>query len=225
MYCCWFARGEKLAAVTIFFTVAMYTQAGEAIAKSFDDDSNSIIKEHNQIEEKVIAKYQEKLQFLRSVGGIAEGVQALSNIKGESFEKFNIVATNKPKHELKAQVERALALIQQEEINTKERLKTALMVEASASVSKSFATSQDLRKSALDVAIARIKGTKGGQDPVQGSFVKFFKDKGAAAAKGDSAADLKAQRETLITKLNTLAENEGFFFNFDKATSQPKLSN
>merc|ERR1712130_996115 len=113
-------------------------------------------------------------------------------------------------------MERVLHLVEQEEAAVTEKTKVALMEEATASVSEEFSASKNMKKAALDLAINKIKGTaKGGTDPVQAAFVKFFKEKAAEAAKGDDGSEERAQREALVTKLNSLASNEGFFFHFD----------
>ncbi|EJK53748.1 hypothetical protein THAOC_26744, partial [Thalassiosira oceanica] len=59
--------------------------------------------------------------------------------------------------------------------------------------------------------------------PVQTAFVKFFKDKAAAAKKSGDDSEEAAQREALIAKMNGVAKNEGFFFTFD-ANGKPQAA-
>merc|ERR1712127_435691 len=63
----------------------------------------------------------------------------------------------------------------------------------------------------------KIKGGKAAADPVQAEFVKFFKAKAAEAKASKDDSEEVAQKEAMIAKMNSVAKNEGFFFEFDKA--------
>merc|ERR1712127_1153558 len=111
-----------------------------------------------------------------------------------------------------------------EEASVTEKTKMALMAEATASVEGKFSSDKALKKAALDSAIATIKGGKvEGADPVQAAFVQFFKEKAAAAKASKDDSEEKAQREAMIAKMNSVAKNEGFFFQFD-AQGTPKMA-
>ena len=94
--------------------------------------------------------------------------------------------------------------------------------DATAAVTAKFATSAELKQSSLASAIATLKGTKGGTEAVQAAYVQFFQDKKAGASKIDEKAETAAARAAIVTKLNAVAKNEGFFFEFD-AEGKPKM--
>lgn len=140
----------------------------------------------------------------------------------ESYAKLNAAGAIKPQHDLKAQVEKVLSMIAIEEQSSYEKNKVAMMAEATEAVTAKFLTDDSLKDAALKDALAKIAGKSTGADPVQGAFVKFFQDKAAAAKKADATAELKATRATMVAKMNAVAENEGFYFRFDKSGA-PKL--
>ena len=144
--------------------------------------------------------------------------EAINELREGAYNNLNTAGAIKPQHDFKIQVERVLSMIAQEEASVTEKTKTALMEEATANVTDQFTTSKALKKSALDSAIAQIKGTsnKGGiKDPVQDAFVKFFQDKAAEAAKVTDDSEEKAQRAAVVAKINAICKSEGFFFNVD----------
>lgn len=221
----WLVVNEEtqLLAVFIAFCVTFYTQGGDALYKSMDETAKTILKEHTEAEDKVIASMKKKLEFLKANSNMVDDFEAINKIREEAYVHLNKAGKVKPQHDFKAQMERAIAIIVQEEQNVAEKAKTALMEEATAAVTAQFGTSKELQKAALDSAIAKIKGTaKAGEDPVQATFIQFFKDKAADAAKADDGSEAAAQRAALVNKLNATAKNEGFFFQFG-ADGQPKM--
>lgn len=216
----WYVINEEtqLAAVFIAFCVAVYTQAGDAIYKSLDQTAQTILKEHNEAEDKVIAALEQKLEALRFGKGQVEDFEAINKMREERYVNMNAMGAIKPQHDFKIQVERMLHMIAQEEASVTEKKKTALMEEATANVTEKFASSKELKKAALSSAMAVLKGgATGGSDPVKDAFVQFFKDKAAAEAKSKDDSEEKAQKEALIAKLNAVAKSENFYFEFDAA--------
>ena len=198
------------------FCVIVYTQAGEMIHKGLTAKADQMLAEQNELEDAVIECLEDLYNDIDKLSGsLVQDFEAISKVTEETYAKLNAAGAIKPQYDFKAQMERVLHLIEQEEVNVKEKAKHALMEEATASVSEQFMSSKDLQKAAMDLAIAKIKGTaKAGDDPVKAAFIKFFKQKAAAASKADDSAELKAQREALVSKLNAVAKNEGFFFEF-----------
>jgi hypothetical protein len=214
----WYVINEEtqLAAVFIAFCVTLYTQAGDAIYKALDQNAQTLLKDHTEAEEKVIAALEEKLHFLKANQNMVNDFQAINALREKAYNNLNAAGVVKPKHDFKAQVERVLQMVAVEEANVTEKTKVALMSEATAAVTAEFTSSKALKKAALDSAIATIEGSTGKkEDPVQAAFVKFFKGKAAEAAKISGDAEEKAQREALITKINGVAKGEKFFFEFD----------
>lgn len=213
----WYVINEEtqLAAVFIAFCVTVYTQGGEAIYKSLDANATTMLKEHNDSEDKVIDALEGQLEFLKNNTSQVEHFEAIHALRGKAYDDLNAAGAIKPQHEFKSQVERMLDMIAVEEASVTEKTKGKLMAEATANVTEQFNSTKALKKAALDSAIATIKGGAASDDPVQKAFVKFFKDKAVAAKKSDDGSEEAANRASLLSKMNSIAKNEKFFFNFD----------
>jgi len=222
----WYVVNEEtqLAAVFVAFCVAAYTQGGDALYKSLDERAQTLLKENNEAEEKVIAALEQKLDFLNANQNMVNDFEAINKIREESYANLNAAGVIKPQHDLKAQIERMLNMIAVEEANVTEKTKIAIMEEATATVTESFTTSKALKKAALDAAIAQIKGTagEGAVDPVRAEFSKFLKAKAEAASKVSGDDELLAQRAAMVAKINAVAKSEGFFFELD-ANGKPTM--
>lgn len=222
----WYVVNEETQLLAVFFAfcVTLYTQGGDAIHKTLDETAQSILKEHTEAEEKVIEALEQKLDFLKANSNMVNDFEAINQMREAAYANLNAAGKVKPQHDFKAQVERMINMISQEEQSVSEKAKSLLMEEATVTVTSQFEQSEQLKKAALDSAIAKIKGTaKAGEDPVQAAFVKFFQDKAAAAAKADDGSETTEQRAALVAKLNSVAKNEGFFFQFDEA-GKPKMT-
>merc|ERR1712183_1059907 len=125
----------------------------------------------------------------------------------------------KPLHDFKGQMEKMLSMIAQEESSVSEKKKLELLANATLDVHQQFASSKELKKSALDSAIAAIKGEET-SDPVKLAFAAYFKK----TAKAITAEDAKKEEQTaaLVAKMNSIAKNEGFMFELD-AQGAPKM--
>ena len=192
------------------------------IHKGLVDKADAMLAEQNELEDAVINCLEDLHTDIEKLSGsLVSDFEAINKTTDETYEKLNKAGAIKPQHDLKAQVEKVLHLIQQEEVNVKEKAKNELMAEAAKSVASGFLTSKEMKKAAMDLALAKLAGSAPKTDPVKDAYVKFFKDK-AAASKGDDKAELVAQREAMIAKLNATAKNEGFFFEFDDS-GKPKM--
>lgn len=222
----WFVVNEEtlLASTFLAFCVVAYTQGGDAMAKMFQDEANSMLKLQHEAEDEVIAKMEENLAYMKLTENIVQDYQDALALTQASYDKLNAAGKIKPQHELKAQVEKMLGLIAHEEASAYDKAKTAMMAEATAAVTAKFAEDKALKKAALDNALAKLTTGKSapGGDPVQGAFVKFFQEKSAAAKKADDGSEQKAARAAMIAKMNSVAEMEGMYFRFD-ANGQPKM--
>lgn len=189
------------------------------VYNALDENAKTILKEQNEVEDKVIAALEEKLGFLKDNSNIVEYFEGIHAERAATYDRLNKAGAVKPQHDFKAQVERILGMIANEETSIAEKKKMALMEEATTSVTAAFSSEKALKKAALDAAIASIKGSekKTGSDPVKAAFISFFKDKATAAAKSDDGSEDKAQRAAMVAKLNAVAKNEGFFFSFDES--------
>jgi hypothetical protein len=188
-----------------------------------EEDGKRLLAEHNAVEDQVIAELTKSIEEVEQQGSIVQDYQDVKALKIQSYEQLNAAGKIKPQYEFKHQIERLLALMATEETNMMEKAKLSLMDKATASVTEQFLTQKSLKKTALDGAIAQLKNSKSaGGDPVKSAYLKFFQDSAAAAQKMDDASETKAARENMITKLNAVAKNEGFFFEFD-AQGKPKM--
>lgn len=217
----WYVVNEEtqLAAVFVAFCVATYTQGGKAIHDSLDERAQTLLKEHNETEDKVIAALEQKLDFLKANQNMVNDFEAINKIREESYVNLNAAGVIKPQHDFKNQVERMLSMIATEEASVTEKTKIAIMEEATAAVTDKFSTSKALKKAALDSAIAQLKGNaaEGAVDPVRAEFSGFLKAKAEAASKISGDEEMLAQRAAMVAKMNAVAKSEGFFFELDAA--------
>lgn len=222
----WYVVNEEtqLLAVFLAFCVTLYTQGGDAIYKSLDAKAVELLKEHTEAEDKVIEALENKLTYLRANQNMVNDFEAINEIRKETYEKLNAAGAVKPHHDFKAQVEKMINMIAVEEASVTEKAKVGLMAEATDAVTAKFTSEKAMKKAALDAAIATLKGgaPKGG-DPVRKAFVDFFKEKAAVAEKSGDDGEEAKQREAMIAKMNSIAKNEGFFFEFD-ASGAPKMT-
>lgn len=221
----WITINEEtqLAGVIIGFVAVVWSQAGDMIKSSLEAAGNKILKETNDLEDEVITKLESMHEELSLTDNMIQDMEDCHALTDETYEKLNASGKIKPLYDYKAQMERIINTIEAEEGRVTEKAKMALMEEATAAVTKQFATSKTLKASALDLAIAKIKGTaKAGEDPVQSCYIQFFKAKAAEASKVDSTAEAAEQRAALISKLNAVSHNENFHFDFG-ADGKPKM--
>jgi len=214
----WYVVNEEtqLAACFVAFCVVVYTQGGDVIHAALDERAKTILKEQNEAEDEVIGSLENLLTHLEGQQETPELIRQMNTMRREAYEKMNSAGAIKPKHDLKVQVERMLGMIAAEEASNTEKTKSTLMLEATKHVSNQFSSEKALKKAALDAAIASIKGTSAeASDPVKDAFVKFFKNKSAVLSKSKDDSEEKSQRAALLTKANSVAENEGYFFRFD----------
>lgn len=200
----------------------MYKNFGGVISDALEEDGKRIIAEHNAVEDEIIGMLEDKIEDIRLQSTVVADAQAIKALKLETYEKLNAAGKIKPQHHFKAQMERILAMVAAEEVSMQEKVKVAMMQEATAAVKAEFASSDALKKESLTNAIAQLKGAKTGGDPVKSAYLKFFKEKAAAAAKIDEKAETAQARASIVTKLNAVAKNEGFYFEFG-ADGKPKM--
>lgn len=213
----WYVVNEEtqLAAVFVAFCVAVYSQAGGAIYNALDERAKTLLKEHNEAEDKVIAALEQKLDFLKANGNMVQDFEAINGMRETAYSQLNAAGAVKPQHDLKAQMERILNMIATEEASVTEKTKMAIMAEATEYVTEQFASDKALKKAALDSAIAQIKGGDAKADPVAAAFSTFLKKKAEAAAASTDDSEEVAQRAALIAKMSAIAKTENMFFDFD----------
>jgi hypothetical protein len=220
----WYLVNEEtqLMACFMMFTAVVYKNFGGAIHDMLSEDGKQIMKEHNIAEDEIIQLLKDKVEDIKFQSRIVQDAEDVHALKLQTFEKLNAAGKIKPLYEFKAQMEKLLAVVEVEETNLREKAKQSLMEDATAAVSKAFGTSADLKKQSLANSIAILKGTKASADPVKAAYLKFFQDKAAASKNIDVAAEAKEAREIIVTKLNAVAGNDGFFFEFDNE-GKPKM--
>jgi NAD-dependent DNA ligase len=190
------------------------------IHRILEEDGKNILEEHQRAESFLINTLENKKHDILLQSTIVEDAKDVLELQKETYARLDAVGKIRPQHEFKSQVERALSIIQTEETSMLERSKIALMEEATIAVTKKLLTDKKLQKASLDTAIAQLTGKKGGPDVVKDSFIEFFKAKQATPV--DEAAEMKSARENIVTRLNAIASNEGFYFRFD-ADGKPNM--
>jgi len=223
----WFQPDAEtlLASTFLGFCVVAYTQGGEMMSTMFKDEATDMLKAQNAAEDEVISKLEESVEYMKLTGNIVEDYQAVYDLTEESYAKLNASGKIKPQHELKDQMEKMLAMVAAEESNNYEKAKIAMMSDATDAVTAEFSSNKDLKKAALNSAIAKLtgKGKGAASDPVREEFVKFFKATSTNAKAKDDGSEEKAARAGMIAKMNAVAENDGMFFRLDSATGKPTL--
>jgi hypothetical protein len=216
-----------LASTFLGFCVVAYTQGGDMIGNLFKDEAKDILKAQNEAEEEVIAKLQQSVDYMKLTENIVQDYQAVYDLTETSYAKLSASGKIKPQHELKAQMEKMLTMIKAEESNQYEKAKAAMMVDATAAVTAEFASNKDLKKAALNSAIAKLtgKGKAATSEPVRDEFVKYFQQTAANAKAKDDGSEEKAARDTMIAKLNSAADNDGMYFDFDPVKGSPRWVN
>lgn len=221
----WYVVNEEtqLMACFIAFTMIVYKNFGSSIHEMLEEDGRKMLEQHNAAEDAAISALKTQLESLEKQGGIVEDAKSMQALRESTYAKLQAAGKIEPLYKYKAQMERLLNLLSTEEAALVEKQKQALMQEATLAVQASFAEGKTLQKASLDAAIGSLEGkaAKGG-DPVQQAFLKFFQQKAKDAQSLDAAAEIKANREVLITKANAVARNEGFFFELDES-GKPKM--
>jgi len=212
----------QLCAVFVAFCVTFYTQAGDLVHKSLSEKGEAILKEQNEVEDKVIEALQKQLTLLKSNANIVEDFEAINAIREETYAKLNEAGKVKPLHDFKGQMEKMLSMIAAEESSVSEKKKIELLQNATLNVHQQFASSKQLKKSALDSAIAAIKGEEI-SDPVQVAYAEYFKKLAKSITAEDAKKEEDEERSALVAKMNSIAKNEGFMFELD-AQGSPKMS-
>lgn len=222
----WYIFNEEtqLLACFIAFTAIVYKQFGGVLYDMLEQDGKRIIEEHNKYEDQILTILRDKRDEIVLMKHIVKDAEDLHALKEETYVKLNAAGKIKPLHEFKAQVERMLTLMAAEEAAVTEKTKVALMAEATKAVSAELLSNKALQKASLDNAIAKLKGSKPGSDPVKDSYLKFFKWKAGEAKKADGTAETAAARAAMVKKLNAVAANDNFFFQFDAATGKPTMN-
>lgn len=220
----WYLVNEEtqLAACFMAFTAIVYKQFGGAIFDKLEEDGKRLLSHHNALEDAIINDLQEKLHDVKLQELIVQDAEAVKALRLATYAKLNAAGKIKPTYEFKAQIERMLTMMETEEASMKEKAKQTLMELATVSVTASFSASKDLQKTSLVAAIAQLKGSANSADPVKSAYLKFFKEQAVAAASIDEKEELLVARTSMVSKLNAMASNEGYFFEFDAATGQPK---
>jgi len=212
----------QLAAVFVAFCVTFYTQAGDVIHKSLADKGDAILKEQNEVEDKVIEALDKQLTLLKGNANIVEDFEAINAVREDTYATLNEAGKVKPLHDFKGQMEKMLSIIEQEEASVSEKIKLELLKNATLDVHQQFASSKQLKKAALESAIAAIKGDAT-SDPVKDAFAAYFQKTAKAITAEDAKKEEEVQRSALVAKMNSIAKNEGFMFELD-AEGNPKMS-
>ena len=211
----WYVVNEEtqLAAVFIAFCVALYSQGGDAIYKSLDESAVTILKEHHEAEDKVIAALEQKLEFLQANKGQVEHFEAINALREEAYRNLNAAGAVKPQHDFKVQVEKMLNMIAAEEASNTEKAKISLMEAATADVTSQFSSEKALKKArkAYDKADADATRLKEDVDGSQEELERIASEKDdVVQAKKDAQQACDSAANALSVKkaeLETLSQD------------------
>jgi hypothetical protein len=213
---------HQLAACFIAFTAVVYKQFGGAIHDALSAEGDRLIEEHNKVEDEVINMLEDKIADIKFQSSVVKDAQDIKQLKIQTYEMLNEAGKVKPLYDFKAQMERMLQIMQNEETNMMEKGKHALMEEATSAVTLQFLKSEELKKKSLANAIASLKGSKASGDVVKDAYLQFFKSKSAEAQKVDQKKETLEARAVVVGKMNAIAKSEGFFFEFGQ-DGKPKM--
>lgn len=167
----WIVLSEEtqLLACFIMFSSLLYTQAGAAISKSFEEKTAAIMAEHAAIEDANIQAVKALVATHRTRKAILEEAKALHTAQAEMVQTLLDAKSQELKHAYRADVQAKLdQLVLMKEAQAAE-LKLAVADYATAAVAAQFAEDKKLKANALDSAIAALSGGAR-EDPVADLF-------------------------------------------------------
>mmetsp|Transcript_21554 Transcript_21554/g.48982 ORF Transcript_21554/g.48982 Transcript_21554/m.48982 type:complete len:307 (+) Transcript_21554:503-1423(+) len=209
----WFVLSAETQLLACFmtFSVAVWSQGGDAIRKTLEERAKAIIDEHGRLEGLNIEAMKELIDTHKKRVSMVEDVSALNDLRSELIEKISAARSMQLQYESNEDIERKLNMLVLAEANAEERAKTELVAEAKASVTEQMTESKSSKKAALDLAIDTIKGADSKKDPVKDLFSKFFTEK-IATAKAGSGKTVKlsnADHADIMAEMAAFAKKEG----------------
>jgi len=173
----WIVLSEEtqLLACFILFSSLLYTQAGGAISKSFEEKTAAIMAEHAAIEDANVAAVKALVDTHKTRQAILEEAKALYAGQSEMVDTLLKAKSAELKHAYRADIQQKLDQLVLMEDAAKADLKSSMAAFATEAVTKKFAEDKKLKTTALDSAINVLGGAKA-DDPVSDMFSTVVSD-------------------------------------------------
>jgi hypothetical protein len=197
----------QIAACFLTFLITVYTQAGDAIGKSLDDKTATILADHTRIDDLNVAAVAGVVAAHKNRLAIIKEMDAIAKLTVAKVDVVSMVAQQKVKYGVKSIIENQLTSMIAKEAILTETIQKNLARAAVATVTADFEASKTAKASALDAAIATLKGgaaAKDAVDPIQKMFVDFFKANAIDAKKNLNVE--KKMTAAQVTELQALVE-------------------
>jgi len=166
----------QLLACFMLFSSLVYTQAGGAIAKSLEDQTQAILEKFSAVTDQKIAGLQELIQIHKDRILLAEELKVLSSEKQRIQEMISKIHILEKSHKIRNDAQRELDMMVAEQDASDAKLKSVLVSHATLSVLEAFGKQKTLSDRALESAISNLTGTTEDADPVKELFFTVFKD-------------------------------------------------
>eukprot|EP01084_Bolivina_argentea_P228515 385930_1 len=161
----------------VMFVAAIYTQFGDAIAKSLDAQSSAVLAALNKQEDVNVEITKARLDECKAVLGVVDDTKAIHALHLDTLDTLAKSRTAQYKHQLRDKYMAVLDHLVLQEANRKATAHADLVNGAVEYVMQEVKRDKGIQKTALDQALATLANNKasGGADPVMGLFTDYLK--------------------------------------------------
>lgn len=158
----WYVLSEETQLVACFvaFTATAYKHAGDAIAKSFDDEQAAIIGEINRLEELEVKLLKETVHAAEIEKTIIEDLKFLDAKSADVASKLEVALVGEAKAKIREQYVSWLNSVVATEKSSKRAAIDDFLNQTASQVLKNFQTDAKLKKAAVDQVITLLKDPK-----------------------------------------------------------------
>ena len=201
----------QLVACFSAFVITAYTQGGDAIAKMLDARAEAIIDEHNKIEDANISAVQAVIDAHKQRLNLIEDMSAIKAETAAAVKKLEAAKTAEFHFAMKENVESKLVNMIAREETVLQRISARLTSEAKAVVTAKFNASKEAKASALDGALAALKGAPVKSNPVKELYQGYFKDftKHMESQAGKTVTLSPEETASVIAEIKLIQAREG----------------
>lgn len=168
----------QLTACFILFASTMYTQAGPIIAKTFDDYSNEVEKDLNNVNNSVHSQIGEALAANQTALTLEEDIKSLHALTDQVAIAHAEVLNKLEEHKYREAIVKKLESLQALEEAASSAVRQRIVTSVKSDVLTTFKSNKKVQETALEQAIAVLTaGTsaKLGKDVVGDVFVNSIK--------------------------------------------------
>lgn len=173
----WDAESQLLA-LWVLYCGTVYSRGGPIISEMLDEISDTIEKEHSEVEKLEIEAATVALQAAKAQTVIHNDIKLLFDAQRELTGELLAGAQNKWKHGMRAGFVRQLDYIVSQERKLEEDTAALLKEKATEAVQKAYSTNDSLKDKAMDAALAALAAPEGAKkDATVGAlYSKYFQD-------------------------------------------------